>query len=1540
MTPNAFRYPLDSTGANPDNLVINEVHDIGTRNIRILAPSNGAYYTDSIVVYDDSTDTPLKKDVDFRCVELLQEASMKFGKEICIMVVVLNKDISSKVRVTYQVVGGHYQYDGSIALGLYEAALKDARQVNWLDVIGKPLEYPPAFHKHMLEDVQGFGAIVVALERVRSAILLGDVPAFEAITDWVNEKSKECCGKLDELLARLVAHIEDYNDPHKTTKAHVGLGQIEDLPVTTPVQAAVDTPTRAYVTYDILLEVLERKLDELVIPTEAPTEPPTEPPAPTSAYYKWTVTPQITPLAEGETFTFNINGVGVSPAYTWEIVPSGTVINEGTTVTFYVNSIPVADSGEGVPTEAPTEPPVLAPVIAKPVIATPLPADTNLQSTVTITSSAFALSSGTDTHKSSGWQLSKFRNFSTLIAAVPDTATDKTSWTVTGLQPNEQYYVRVRHKGVSGVVSAWSLPSGFKTATEFGGWIEVKKLYDTTSTSQDLFGSVLSLSDDGNTVAVGCPDADDGVSSGKIYIFTRTNGVWAAHTVLKSDSYVAGGKFGYSLCLSGDAMYCAVGAPGERGSSVGSGVVYIFRKDASGVWAKQRRIAISDGAGADKGTGKSVALNKTGTYCAIGSPDGWTVTSGGGATGGKGAVYVFKRTNAVWAQEDRLAATDGADLDRFGYAVSIDSAGANVAVGSPSHAMGGYARRGAVYIFSRASTLWTQTAVFTGTDGVNHPLLTDMQFGMSVRLSGNGVKCYVGAPLKKFENGATYTGATYSFVKNGSTWAQEMTASAATANSVLAESVGISSDGLVRIRSHRVATAKGSPRTEEYTITAGVSYLFGGGELTVGGAETGDLYGYSVAMAGNGRTVAISAPKDALNVDMQGSVYILDYFDRNKPAQPTITSPATGALGQPASVTFTSSPFTMEKGTDTHAYSDWELSAQANFSTVLASAYASAADKTTWTTGNLSVNTTYYARVRYIGAKGDYSAWSTAVSFKTAASFSSYQQQGKITEVSTPQAEYAALGAAVALSSDGKIAAIGAPYTDQRYVNLDGSETRYESAGAVYIFVVENGAWVKKQTIRNDVASNNKYFGWSVALSYAANVLLVGATNFALATGGSQGLGRAYVYEKTTADWGLVKTLSPTNTTVASGFGAGVAVSGDGSTLAVGAPSELTYKGTVYLYTKVNGDWTLQARCLGNGTTPVLSNNTKAGTCLALSGNGDVCVVGTHLVTTGVAYVLGRSSGVWNTAATVLSPTDPVTGAYSSAAVAVDHAGSTIAAASTTSANTDNSKVYLWKKAANGWVNEAEVDLPTPSANQSPGKFVKLSADGTVCAVGSTTTNGRVYLLEKTTTGWVLQNTLVADDGVDGDLYGHAVAMNGDATLLAIGAPWVTASGQTNTGAVYISTKPSLQYTANYSATLSNPTVGTNGLNKGDTAALVVAGTSTPVIGVVYWGIVHVTTEDSYFPCVHGMVSVSGSVNENISLQTNGAATFTGDREFRVALYSDAARTKQIGISDVLKLKGGMDFIDMLINGVDIHDPTTPFNGHTFYLSQRCGCSE
>lgn len=184
-----IRYPLDPTGLNPDNFINGEIKTLSLSLLRAVAPMYSPFYTESFTAYDNGNGRPLTRGVDYQIVDMLQSATLKFGKEIAQVVLIINSDVSNEIRINYQTLGGLFQNNSEGLANLYDAVMGDNRPIDWSRVLNKPTEYTPTLHNHLLEDIYGFESVIVALERIRNAIVLSDVPAFEALVDWVKANS-------------------------------------------------------------------------------------------------------------------------------------------------------------------------------------------------------------------------------------------------------------------------------------------------------------------------------------------------------------------------------------------------------------------------------------------------------------------------------------------------------------------------------------------------------------------------------------------------------------------------------------------------------------------------------------------------------------------------------------------------------------------------------------------------------------------------------------------------------------------------------------------------------------------------------------------------------------------------------------------------------------------------------------------------------------------------------------------------------------------------------------------------------------------------------------------------------------------------------------------------------------------------------------------------------------------------------------------------------------------------------------------------------
>jgi hypothetical protein len=96
---------------------------------------------------------------------------------------------------------------------------------------------------------------------------------------------------------------------------------------------------------------------------------------------------------------------------------------------------------------------------------------------------------------------------------------------------------------------------------------------------QDLVGKTVSLSTEGNVLAVGNPESDDkGSNSGEAVIYAFDEGTESWEQVGDSiPGEVQGDSFGAALSLSEDGKRVAVGAPGSGASAENSGSVSVFK---------------------------------------------------------------------------------------------------------------------------------------------------------------------------------------------------------------------------------------------------------------------------------------------------------------------------------------------------------------------------------------------------------------------------------------------------------------------------------------------------------------------------------------------------------------------------------------------------------------------------------------------------------------------------------------------------------------------------------------------------------------------------------------------------------------------------------------------------------------------------------------------------------------------------------------------------------------------------------------------------
>ena len=188
------RYPLDPTGQSPDNFVSGEEHVLGVKAgpYHPIAPFYGPFFNnpDTLKIYKGAT--LLVYEQDYWTSNLIQDQTAEFSGEVCELLIVKNMNEGDVITLNYQNLGGLFQNHAKGLVDLYNAYLVDNRPVDWVTGLrNKPSAYPPAYHLHMLSDVVGWEAVIVAIERLINVLSLRNVPAFEALIDWVMARTFE-----------------------------------------------------------------------------------------------------------------------------------------------------------------------------------------------------------------------------------------------------------------------------------------------------------------------------------------------------------------------------------------------------------------------------------------------------------------------------------------------------------------------------------------------------------------------------------------------------------------------------------------------------------------------------------------------------------------------------------------------------------------------------------------------------------------------------------------------------------------------------------------------------------------------------------------------------------------------------------------------------------------------------------------------------------------------------------------------------------------------------------------------------------------------------------------------------------------------------------------------------------------------------------------------------------------------------------------------------------------------------------------------------
>lgn len=244
----------------------------------------------------------------------------------------------------------------------------------------------------------------------------------------------------------------------------------------------------------------------------------------------------------------------------------------------------------------------------------------------------------------------------------------------------------------------------------------------------ERFGTGLSLSLDGQTVAIGSPNHSvNGANSGQVKVLKNTSGAWVQIGDLISGE-AEGDYLGLDVNLSADGLTLAVSSPYNDTTFNNGGKVEVYRLINSSWELLGTSI---NGQSEFAGCGKSVDLSSDGNILAIGS-SGYRINDD---PFGQVNIYEYNGTN--WEQVGNPIVGDDM-YGSFGESVSLSHDGNIIGIGASNFEVDSV-NTGVVKIFQLNGSDWEQLG------STINGMWQNESFGEDVAINADGTKIVIGA---------------------------------------------------------------------------------------------------------------------------------------------------------------------------------------------------------------------------------------------------------------------------------------------------------------------------------------------------------------------------------------------------------------------------------------------------------------------------------------------------------------------------------------------------------------------------------------------------------------------------------------------------------------------------------------------------------------------------------------------------------------------------------------------------------------------------
>ncbi len=346
-------------------------------------------------------------------------------------------------------------------------------------------------------------------------------------------------------------------------------------------------------------------------------------------------------------------------------------------------------------------------------------------------------------------------------------------------------------------------------------------------------------------------------------------------------------------------------------------------------------------------------------------------------------------------------------------------------------------------------------------------------------------------------------------------------------------------------------------------------------------------------------------------------------------------------------------------------------------------------------------------------------------------------------------------GQSVSISSDGNVIAAG---------------TNIGTGGSASIYKWYTANW-QETKLERPSSTENDFYGHAVSLNGSGNYAAAGAYGF-------NQIGAVYIFKQSliiTEPWDLVKTLSAGDGSVDDYFGYSVSMSRNGSILAVGAPGKDSIDkmntGTVYIYAKGSDDWSLITTITADAIDQEAED--KFGTAVAVSADGTYIAVSTPNASQfkGAVYVYEKSGNNYIKRKKLMADDSSINSLLGTS-ISISDNGLIISAGAPgcdIAGKVNQGAVYIFEHNGSTWIQIKKLTSSDGLSNDGFGNSVSLSFDGTFLCAGSSRSDfqtmsdsGAVYIFNRNAGIYTEYKKHIALDGGTDFLLGSAVAISYD----------------------------------------------------------------------------------------------------------------------------------------------------------------------------------